>query len=163
MTRFPDGPADSPGFLLWHLTLHWQRTITAALAHLDLTHVQFVLLACTYWLTTRGETPNQLAVASQAGTNIKMTSQVLRRLEERGFIERHVDTRDTRAKVLTVTRQGKALARKAIERVEAADDDFFRSYPPALAAALREAGLSPGPNGRTGGATGRRLAPVAHR
>ena len=43
-------PEDSPGFLLWHVTLRWQRDIAAALAPLDLTHVQFVLLATTWWL-----------------------------------------------------------------------------------------------------------------
>ncbi|WP_244312125.1 hypothetical protein [Streptomyces griseofuscus] len=35
-------PGDSPGFLLWHATLRWQRDIATALAPLDLTHVQFV-------------------------------------------------------------------------------------------------------------------------
>ena len=53
-------PADSPGFLLWHATLRWQRGVAAVLAPLDLTHVQFVLLACTWWLNTHGEHPNQL-------------------------------------------------------------------------------------------------------
>lgn len=48
MTRYPDGPATSPGFLLWHVTLRWQRAITAALRPLDLTHVQFVLLASAW-------------------------------------------------------------------------------------------------------------------
>ncbi len=50
MTRYPDGPAGSPGFLLWHVTLQWQRAIATALQLLHLTHVQFVLLACTWWL-----------------------------------------------------------------------------------------------------------------
>ena len=54
MSRFPEGPATSPGFLLWRLTLCWQRAITSALAPVGLTHVQFVLLACTWWLTEQG-------------------------------------------------------------------------------------------------------------
>ena len=33
----PIDPNDSPGFLLWHVTLRWQRDIAAALAPLDLT------------------------------------------------------------------------------------------------------------------------------
>ena len=91
-------PDDSPGFLLWHVTLRWQRDITAALAPLDLTHVQFVLLATTWWLNSHGEDPNQLTLARQAGTDVKMTSQVLRKLESKGLIRRDVDTTDTRAK-----------------------------------------------------------------
>src|SRR5919108_651921 len=66
---------------------------------IDLTHVQFVLLACTWWLNEQGERPNQVAVAAQAGTDIKMTSQVLRNLERKGLVEREVDTVDTRAAV----------------------------------------------------------------
>ena len=100
MTRAtPLHPNDSPGFLLWHATLRWQRGIAQALAPLDLTHVQFVLLACTWWLNEQGERPNQVAVAAQAGTDIKMTSQVLRNLERKGLVEREVDTVDTRAAV----------------------------------------------------------------
>jgi MarR family protein len=84
-------PGDSPGFLLWRATLRWQRLIAAALSTMDLTHVQFVLLACAWWLNQHGEEPNQLAVARQAGTDVKMTSQVLRTLEDKGLIERHTD------------------------------------------------------------------------
>ena len=132
-------PDDSPGFLLWHVTLRWQRDITAALAPLDLTHVQFVLLATTWWLNSHGEDPNQLTLARQAGTDVKMTSQVLRKLESKGLIRRDVDTTDTRAKRLHVTDRGAALAARAIVAVESADARFFRPIPDpaALLAMLR--------------------------
>ncbi|MFH9862044.1 MarR family winged helix-turn-helix transcriptional regulator [Streptomyces sp. NPDC017202] len=119
-------PGDSPGFLLWHATLRWQRDITAALGPLDLTHVQFVLLACTWWLNARGEHPNQLAVARQAGTDVKMTSQVLRALEAKGLVKREVDPADTRAKRLRVTSAGAELAPRAIAAVEDVDARFFQ-------------------------------------
>ncbi|MCS0601334.1 MarR family transcriptional regulator [Streptomyces sp. LP11] len=122
------GPGDSPGFLLWHATLRWQRQIAAALGPLDLTHVQFVLLACTWWLNTRdGVHPNQLALARQAGTDVKMTSQVLRALEAKGLIEREVDPADSRARRLRVTSAGAELAPRAIAAVEDVDARFFRS------------------------------------
>lgn len=122
----PLSPVDSPGFLLWHVTLRWQRDIAAVLAPLGLTHVQFVLLACTWWLNTHGEQPNQLAVARQAGTDVKMTSQVLRTLESKGLIEREVDPADTRARLLRVTGAGAELAPRAIAAVEHVDASFFR-------------------------------------
>ena len=122
-------PGSSAGFLLWHATLRWQRVIAAALAPLDLTHVQFVLLACTWWLNQEGERPNQVAVAAQAGTDIKMTSQVLRNLERKGLIEREFDTVDTRARRLRVTRRGAALAPRAIAIVEEVDARFFADVP----------------------------------
>ncbi|MBN0043832.1 winged helix-turn-helix transcriptional regulator [Streptomyces actuosus] len=120
------GPGDSPGFLLWHATLRWQRDIAAALGPMDLTHVQFVLLACAWWLNTRGEHPNQLALARQAGTDVKMTSQVLRALEAKGLIEREVDPADSRAKRLRVTVAGAELAPRAITAVETVDARFFQ-------------------------------------
>jgi DNA-binding MarR family transcriptional regulator len=123
----PLRPADSTGFLLWHVTLRWQRDIAAVLGPLGLTHVQFVLLTCTWWLNTHGEQPNQLALARQAGTDVKMTSQVLRSLEAKGLIEREVDRADTRAKRLRVTKSGAKLAPKAVAAVEAVDDRFFQS------------------------------------
>ena len=122
-------PQDSPGFLLWHVTLRWQRDIAAALAPLDLTHVQFVLLATTWWLNSHGADPNQLAVAKQAGTDVKMTSQVLRKLEAKGLIRRETDAADTRAKRLRATGRGAELAQQAIAAVEAADAKFFQPIP----------------------------------
>jgi DNA-binding MarR family transcriptional regulator len=135
----PLDPEDSPGFLLWHVTLRWQRDIAAALAPLDLTHVQFVLLATTWWLNSHGEDPNQLSVARQAGADVKMTSQVLRKLEAKALIRREVDAADTRAKRLRVTARGAKLAVRALAAVEAVDTAFFKpvSDPGALLVMLR--------------------------
>jgi DNA-binding MarR family transcriptional regulator len=125
----PLEPNDSPGFLLWHATLRWQRGITEALAPLDLTHVQFVLLACVWWLNEHGDPPNQVAVAAQAGTDVKMTSQVLRTLEQKGMINREVDAADTRARRVRVSERGAALAPRAIAVVEEVDARFFADIP----------------------------------
>jgi DNA-binding MarR family transcriptional regulator len=125
VTRFPQGPAASPGFLLWHLTLAWQRAIAAVLEPLQLTHVQFVLLACAWWLSRQGQVPNQLQLARQAGTDVKMTSQVVRRLEAKGLLHRQVDPSDSRARRLHLTAAGDRLARRAITAVEQADAQFF--------------------------------------
>ena len=135
----PLDPEDSPGFLLWHVTLRWQREIAAALAPLGLTHVQFVLLAAAWWLNSRGEDPNQLSVARQAGTDVKMTSEVLRKLEAKGLIVRTVDAADTRARKIQVTERGGDLARLAVGAVEAVDAAFFGAVPDpgALLAMLR--------------------------
>jgi DNA-binding MarR family transcriptional regulator len=127
------GPDESPGFLLWHTTLRWQRDVAAALAPLDLTHVQFVLLASAWWLNRREERPNQLALARYAGTDVKMASQVLRKLEAKGLLEREVDPSDTRARRLRVTDRGAELARRAVEAVEAADAAFFAPVPDTAA------------------------------
>jgi DNA-binding MarR family transcriptional regulator len=125
----PLEPGESPGFLLWHATLRWQRGVAAALAPLDLTHVQFVLLASTWWLNEHGEHPNQAALAKQAGTDVKMTSTVIRSLERKGLVEREVDQADTRARRLRVTRRGARLGPRAIAVVEQVDAQFFADVP----------------------------------
>lgn len=127
----PLEPHESPGFLLWHATLRWQRDIARVLAPYDLTHVQFVLLASTWWLNEHGERPSQLALARFAGTDVKMTSQVVRVLERKGLLEREVDPTDTRARRLCVTSQGALRAPDAIAAVERADAEFFAGVPPA--------------------------------
>jgi len=131
-----DGPDYSPGFWLWHATLRWQRAIAAVLAPLDLTHVQFVLLSCAWWLNGRGQVPNQLMLARQAGTDVKMTSEVVRKLEAKGLVARETDPRDTRARRIRITPDGVAVAVRAIAEVEAADRAFF-----AAAAEPGDAGL----------------------
>jgi DNA-binding MarR family transcriptional regulator len=118
-------PGESPGFLLWHATLRWQRAIADALAPLDLTHVQFVLLACAWWLNHQGSRPSQVELATFAGTDVKMTSQVVRSLERKGLIERRPDAADARALRLHVTPRGARLAPRAIDAVESVDATFF--------------------------------------
>jgi DNA-binding MarR family transcriptional regulator len=122
-------PNDSPGFLLWRTTLRWQREITAALRPLDLTHVQFVLLASAWWLNSQGRRPSQVELAAFAETDIKMTSTVIRGLERTGLLQRDVDPKDARAFRLRVTRAGARLAPRAIDVVEAADRRFFAGVP----------------------------------
>jgi len=124
-TRFHDGPAESPGFLLWRVTGAWQRTMASALAPLGLTHPQFVLLACAWWLGRDGDAPNQVRVAAQAGVEVKTASEVFARLEAKGLLTRTADPLDGRAKAIMVTDQGRELAGRAVAVVEDADAYFF--------------------------------------
>lgn len=126
---------DSPGFLLWHATMRWQRAMRAALAPHDLTHVQFVLLASAWWLGEQGEQPSQRRLAEHAGTDAMMTSQVVRALERAGLVERLRDPADARSVRVTVTPAGTTRLQGALADVEAADVAFF--------ATVRDAALVP--------------------
>lgn len=114
-------PEESAGFLLWHVTLRWQREVASTLKPLGLTHVQFVLLASTWWLNSHDEQPSQAALSAFASVDVKMASQVIRTLEQKGLITRQIDAADTRARRLVVTEAGAALAPKAVDAVEAVD------------------------------------------
>ena len=117
---------DSPGFLLWHATLRWQRAMREALDEHGLTHVQFVLLASAWWLGEQGSPPTQRALADHAGTDPMMTSQVVRALEAAGMVARVRDEHDRRAWRVHATTAGVARLRPALADVEAADQAFFQ-------------------------------------
>lgn len=121
-TRFRR-PENSPGFMLWHVTNAWQRSIRAALVPHELTHVQFVLLATLTAMQPTQATQKQLAEA--AGTDVMMTSQVIRGLESRGLITRSPHPDDGRAVLLAPTVEGAAAIDAANSAVEDADEHFF--------------------------------------
>jgi DNA-binding MarR family transcriptional regulator len=143
MSRHADA-WESPGFLLWHATLRWQRAMAEALAPHDITHVQFVLLASTWWLCEHGGAPRQRDLADHAGTDPMMTSQVVRALADKGLVVREVDADDRRAWRVRPTRAGTELAKQAVASVEDADAAYFATVPApsraGMLAALKELG-----------------------
>jgi DNA-binding MarR family transcriptional regulator len=122
-TDFADAD-ESPGLLLWQVTNKWQAAQRAALKPYGLTHVQFVVLASLTWLGGDGVV-TQKALADHAALDPMMTSQVLRTLEGNGLVERRDHPADKRAKALSVTDEGRALANRAVKAVEACDAAFF--------------------------------------
>jgi DNA-binding MarR family transcriptional regulator len=54
-----------------------------------------------------------------------MTSQVIRKLEAGGLLERARDPADSRARRLRLTAAGRALLAEALADVEAGDDAYF--------------------------------------
>lgn len=125
----PAGAADSPGFLLWRVTLAWQREVGAALRPLGLTHVQFVLLAGVWWLGREQASPTQRELADHAGTDPMMTSQVVRALEARALVRREPDPGDARMRRLSITAAGRELLDTALPAVDHVDAAFFTPVP----------------------------------
>ena len=121
-----DSPAASPGFLLWRVTNRWQRQLREKLEPLELTHVQYALLATLTQMESDGPV-TQRALADVAGTDPMMTSQVVRSLEEKGFLTREAHPTDGRARLLAPTKKGRRRAQSAIDAVQAVDRDFFES------------------------------------
>jgi DNA-binding MarR family transcriptional regulator len=112
--------------LLWRVTLSWQRRIRSVLEPYELTHVQFVLLTSLWWLADHEDRPpTQARLAQHAGTDPMMTSQVTRKLEAQGLLERALDPADSRARRLHLTAAGRAVVAQALKDVEAADEDYF--------------------------------------
>lgn len=115
---------NSPGYLLWLMSNKWQAQQRAALKPFDLTHVQFVLLACLVYAPDN-QSLTQVQLAQRAETDPMMTSQVLRKLEAKGLVQRTSDAQDKRAVRLEATAKGIELIDQAIVAVEAVDEEFF--------------------------------------
>jgi MarR family transcriptional regulator, organic hydroperoxide resistance regulator len=116
---------DSTGFLLWQVTNLWQREIKKALETCDLTHVQYVLLASTHWLSLHGQEVTQVLLSAHTKVDPMTISTVLRALQTRGFLLRKEHPTDTRAKTVHLTEQGKEIVKAAVIAVEQFDAAFF--------------------------------------
>ena len=110
----------------------------SVLAPHDLTHVQFVLLASLWWLEDHEDEPcTQTRLADQAGTDPMMTSQVIRKLEGRGLLERTFDPGDGRARRVRLTDGGRQVVAAALADVERADIGYFGALGPERDAFVR--------------------------
>jgi Transcriptional regulators len=119
-------PEESVGFLLWQITNLWQRKLNSALKERDLTHVQFSLLAGIAWLERFEKPITQVKLAKYAGTNIMMTSKVVRTLEKKDLILRDECENDTRAKCVSLTAKGIRRIEEALPIVRNVDEKFFQ-------------------------------------
>lgn len=122
-SAFP-APEESPGFLLWHVSTLWRRTIEGVLKPLELTHPQFVILATVGWLTRNGQSATQAAIGRQASLDPNTTSQILRGLQAKDLIERSRAI-DERSKCSSLTLKGSQKLKEALPAVEKADAHFF--------------------------------------
>lgn len=124
-----DGPKQSPGFLLWHISTSWRSSIENILKTFGLTHPQFVVLATTGWLTRNGELATQVAIGKMAGLDPNTTSQIIKGLEKKGLIKRAASS-DARAKNPQLTPKGTELLAQALPAVEQEDGKFFNTLSP---------------------------------
>lgn len=119
-------PEESPGYLLWHISLAWRGAIEETLKPLNLTHPQFVILATTAWLTRKSEPINQICISKASGLDPNTTSQILRGLELKNFIQR-TRSLNEKSKNPSLTDLGYKVIEKALPAVEKTDAKFFES------------------------------------
>jgi DNA-binding MarR family transcriptional regulator len=120
-----DTPKQSPGFLLWSVSTSWRASIEALLKTFGLTHPQFVVLATTGWLTKEGASATQAAIGRMAALDRNTISQIIKGLEQKGFVARSASS-DARANNVSLTTQGAHIVQKALPAVEKRDAAFFK-------------------------------------
>src|SRR5262252_7050791 len=119
MTSRPVGAHNTRGFMLWRKAMRWQRAVDAALAPLELTHTQFLVLTATMACVSRNnDAVLQRAVARAAGLDEATTSRIARTLSRRGLIERGPST-DQRSWRILVTARGREVEGMAARKVRA--------------------------------------------
>ncbi len=113
------------GFLLWKAGNAWQRHVRDHLKTTGITHVQFLLLDAVKQLEASGKQPSQTLLARTAGTDVMMTSKVIRTLEEAKLIARKENRNDGRAVILQITITGKKKLTSASTAIKKAEATFF--------------------------------------
>ena len=120
-----DDPRDNPGYLLWQVSMRWQRAMSRALAPLGLTHTQWVLMAALRWLSRGGETVTKSDIARHAHVDRMMASKVVRALAKRGLLTQDAHPNSRRAQALSLTEEGLSVFVRGLREVERVDAAFF--------------------------------------
>ncbi len=131
-------PDDSSGFLLWQVTILWQREIKKALESVELSHSAFVILASLLWFDEQQIEPTQTTIINHTKLDKMTVSKSLKNLVIQGFVGRFENEIDTRAKSITLTKQGKEIAIQAVQIVESVDRGFFSKLSDAERIGLNE-------------------------
>lgn len=113
------------GVLLWQTSNAWQRFLRNRLKSIDLTYVQFLLLQEIKRLQDIKVSPTQIVLARTAGTDVMMTSKVIRSLVKDKLVARKSKSGDSRAFTLQLTAEGRKKAGIAGAVYAAAESEFF--------------------------------------
>jgi DNA-binding MarR family transcriptional regulator len=107
-------PENAVGFVMWRIVGRYQREMDRALAAIDLTHLQFMLLALVAWFGRSGQAVTQIDLARSGGIQPMQVSQTIRVLETKKLLSRTRSSTDTRAKRVEVTSAGLKSLRNAM-------------------------------------------------
>lgn len=125
MNKKTEVPNDQLGYLLTQVSFLKQRITNAALKEIDVTYVQFVILAGTLELGADGSIVTQQSIASERRLDKAMVSNVVKTLIEKDLLHREEHPEDKRAFTLRLTPEGEKKAMQGKEIARKIDDTFF--------------------------------------
>lgn len=99
-------PRNAIGFVMWRVMHRYERELERALTQLDLTHLQFTILALVAWTEKEGGAASQAELARFGDVHVMQLSNVLKALEHKGMIDRSQRPGSGRAKTVAITREG---------------------------------------------------------
>ncbi|MBC9785531.1 winged helix-turn-helix transcriptional regulator [Heliobacterium chlorum] len=124
-SKYKDDSSKSPGLLFIRAYNNWHTQVRKALQPIGLTHPQFVVLAVIAYLQSRYEHVTQVMISTHSDIDVMTTSQILKILEKKKFIQKKPHPNDTRANIVELLEEGKRKVATALPIVEGIDDSFF--------------------------------------
>lgn len=128
-TTQPGSSTAGTGLLMTVASFKWQRSANEALDELDLSPTQFAMLSGIDALSSQEDNITQTRLARFVGADMMLTSKHVRELEARDLVNRDDHPTDTRARSLSLTREGSAMLKKAIRVITRVDNSVFAGTP----------------------------------
>jgi DNA-binding MarR family transcriptional regulator len=123
--KFKNDSDASTGLIFIRAYNKWHTTIKNELKDAGITHPQFVVMTVLNFLSQSDEFVTQASVAKMADMDVMSVSQIIRGLEEKGFLARTANPKDTRANAVRLLEKGQEAIKLALPIVEKIDEDFF--------------------------------------
>lgn len=118
-------PDNQLGYLLTQVSFLKQRIVNAALKELDITYIQFIILAGTLELGDSDSIVTQQDISAKRRLDKAMVSNVVKTLVKKGLMERCAHPVDKRAYRLSLTQAGKQAALAGKKIAQKVDKAFF--------------------------------------
>ena len=107
-------PEHAIGFVMWRVTHRFQRDLERALLPLDLTHLQFTILALVAWMGRSAGPATQADLSRFGDIHPMQVSNVLKALEGKAMVHRTPAGGHALAKHVRVTASGLEAVRAAM-------------------------------------------------
>ncbi|GHU01138.1 MarR family transcriptional regulator [Alphaproteobacteria bacterium] len=115
----------STGLIFIRAYNKWHAAIKHKLRDAGITHPQFVVMTVINFLSQSDDFVRQATIAKMADMDVMSVSQIIRGLEEKGYLARTANPEDTRANAVRLLGKGQKAVKRALPIVEKIDDDFF--------------------------------------
>ena len=115
----------STGLIFIRAYNKWHTTIKRELRDVGITHPQFVVMTVINFMSQTDDFITQISVATMADMDVMSVSQIIRGLEEKGYLTRAANPKDTRANAVRLLDKGQEAIKRALPLVEKIDADFF--------------------------------------
>lgn len=118
-------PDEQIGYLFSQTYLLKQKIFNSALKELNITYIQFVILATAFVLQDEQGWITQQTIASQRRLDKVTVSNTVKTLVQKGLIRRSHHPTDHRAFIIKLTLRGREVAARGKEIAQTTDETFF--------------------------------------